>query len=333
MEELIRDFPPWWQDLIQKCLAPHHCKYPKVDGEQLEEVDQQNGQFMGSIVSFLILCLANVGVTLIATAQEDPRPWRSRLQGVLINGDDNGFICTKRVYETFCVWSAACGLKMSVGKAYWHPKIFNINSQCFHFALNDRRSTPKTIVYLNTGLFFGKGKVLEKDNEVCKRLMTSVIDRVLEGSLPGKQVSLLKQYISRHKAAIATECNGRNLFVPLALGGMGVYAPGPSRVREGPYRWVDRAGFSFKITAEQRILAGLLWEREPCMSISGGGPQPGVQPGDLPPKYSAPWLAEPEEGKWTPPLDAMKRFIRHLSKFIQIESKHGNVRNIPVSAS
>jgi hypothetical protein len=285
---------------------------------------------MGSIVSFLILCLANLGVTLAATAQEDPRPWRARIKGVLINGDDNGFICTKRFYQTFCQWSEACGLKMSVGKAYWHPKIFNINSQCFHFSLVDPTATPKTVAYLNTGLFFGKGKVLEKDNEVCKRRMTAVIDRVLEGSLPGKQSDLLKMYISRHSAAIATECNGRNLFLPLILGGMGVYAPGPTRVRDGPYAWRDRPGFKFHVTAEQRVLGGILWEREPCMTISAGGPQQSVLPGDLPPKYSAPWLAEGKE-VWSPPLDALFKFVNG-NKWKRIV-KGGKLSNITNSDS
>jgi len=278
MEELTCDFPDWWKHLFLQCLAPHYCKYPKVDDVKLKDVQQQNGQLMGSIVSFLILCLANAGVTLAATAEEDPNGWYDRLRGVLINGDDNGFVCRKSVYKTFTRYAEACGLEMSVGKAYWHHTLFNINSQCFHLDLakaNKFLVTPKVIPYLNTGLFFGQGKVLEKDGEICTRKMSSVINEVVHGSLPGRQCHILKQYLALHRDSIQEECRGRNLFIPIELGGMGIQLP---------------IGFETKITYLQQVLAGSILHRNPYLDL-GMGPSRGLTLSERPESDVAPWLA------------------------------------------
>jgi hypothetical protein len=277
LDELILDFPDWWRRLLKQCLAPHYCEYPKIDGEKLESIQQMNGQLMGSIVSFLVLCLANVGVTLVATAETDPMDWYSRLKGVLINGDDNGFVCRKSVFETFSRWAGHCGLEMSVGKAYWHPKIFNINSRCFHFDLTDRRSTPKAVDYLNTGLFFGQGKVLARtDEDTSERRMSDVVHEVIRGALPGQANWLLSKYLTLHSSEIEAESLGRNLFIPKSLGGMGVTKP---------------PGFRTKVTLMQRLLAGLYLELNPNLWL-GYGPEVAPLVPERPTPVVAPWLSE-----------------------------------------
>jgi len=282
MDGLLEGFPDWWKELIMQCLLPHFCEYPKVDGVQLEPVQQVNGQLMGSIVSFLLLCLSNAGVTLAATAVSDPQDWYTRLKGVLINGDDNGFVCRKSVYDTFASYAGACGLKMSVGKAYWHPTIFNINSTCLHFNLVDPTATPKVIPYLNTGLFFGKGKVQGGTEVSSERLMSSVINEVVNGALPGKQREILKQYLSLHSDAISAECRGRNLFIPIELGGLGIRMP---------------VGWKTEVTIHQQCLAGVILNTNPNMWI-GFGPLPGGPVPDRPPPVHAPWLAPVSESSY-----------------------------------
>jgi hypothetical protein len=280
LDELTLDFPPWWRHLLKQCLAPHYCEYPKTDGVTLEGVQQMNGQLMGSIVSFLVLCLANAGVTLAATAVADPADWYSRLKGVLINGDDNGFVCRKSVYETFSRWATLCGLEMSVGKAYWHPKIFNINSECFHFDLVDPRSTPKVIPYLNTGLFFGQGKVLAKtDEDSSERRMVDVIDQVVNGALPGRGGDLLSEYIRLHRDEIRDECAGRNLFIPIGLGGIGC---------QRPYGWHS------EVTFEQQALAGKILSDDPFIHL-GFGPQIAETAREVPVGSLPPWQVKTRE--------------------------------------
>jgi hypothetical protein len=281
MDVLTEGFPKWWKDLLMQCLAPHFCEYPKVDGVELDPIQQENGQLMGSIVSFLVLCLANAGVTLAATAEEDPRDWYSRLQGVLINGDDNGFACRRSVYDTFAWYAGACGLEMSVGKAYWHPTIFNINSTCFHYNLVDPTATPKCVPYLNTGLFFGKGKVMGKTDETTDpRMMTAVINEVVGGARAGRQSDLLKQYLALHRDQIADECRGRNLFIPIELGGMGIDMP---------------PGWKTEVTIAQQTLAGKIMAANPNMWQTGLGPAPSGPVDERPPPEEAPWLAPTQE--------------------------------------
>jgi len=52
------------------------------------------------------------------------------------------------------------GLKMSPGKAYVHDVYLNINSVSVHYPLR-KRATPRQINFLNTGLYFGRHKVME----------------------------------------------------------------------------------------------------------------------------------------------------------------------------
>jgi len=282
MDALTEGFPVWWKDLLLQCLAPHYCEYPPIHVfgggvETVESIQQANGQLMGSIVSFLVLNLANAGVTLASTAQEDPRDWYSRLSGVLLNGDDNVFAARKSVYDTFSRWAGACGLEMSVGKAYWHPTIVNINSTCFHYNLVDRTSTPKRVSYLNTGLFFGKGKVMGKtDDEVNPRTMTSVINEVVDGARAGKQCDILKQYLALHSDQIADECRGKNLFIPIELGGLGISMP---------YGWKT------EVTQAQQTLAGFLLASNPNLWKTGFGPSISREVEDRPPELDVPWVA------------------------------------------
>jgi hypothetical protein len=75
--------------------------YPrdKETGTQVEPGLMKRGQLMGSILSFPILCLANLGLYLRVT-QESQRNWtdKQRLDAVLVNGDDMLYVASPDLF-------------------------------------------------------------------------------------------------------------------------------------------------------------------------------------------------------------------------------------------
>lgn len=188
-KKIIEDLPEDMKILAGAVLGPHNLHYPVAGrSEVVFKGVQQNGQLMGSILSFPILCLANLGVYLLAT-NEVQFNWsdKARLRHVLINGDDMVYAAPPSLWERHVNIAAKVGLEMSVGKAYSHPVYANINSTSIHYDLRKVNSNPVTVEeflaskptketpwqidFLNSGLFYGKNKVQEADSEKSKQLL------------------------------------------------------------------------------------------------------------------------------------------------------------------
>lgn len=338
------------QNVWRAVLAPHFCKYPFPFDSAVPAVQQVNGQLMGSILSFPILCLANLGLYL-TTIQEDSRSLSDKLKGVLVNGDDMLYVAPASLWKVHVQNGLRVGLTMSPGKAYHHPVYANANSACYHFDLNQlktttivrltgmrreggiptpvwsefksfasRSSTPFSIPFLNTGLYFGQNKVLGGDDHDVEKSYSSTINRLVQGALPGKAADLLAMYISRHKSELNKECVGRNLFLPESLGGMGV----------NPVE-----GFaSTKITIAQRALAKQMMVSNPFATLDQyplNSEHFGTLP-EAPQPLRAPWLAGitfslDEEGKYNVDDKPEKvnviagklRSLERRSKFVELD--------------
>jgi hypothetical protein len=229
--------------MLKKVLAPHRISYPKVAGKQLEDVQQRNGQLMGSPLSFPVLCIANLALYLMVRRQTRPEArLRDLLDAVLINGDDMIYIGTEEEWEIHHILGAKFGLAMSPGKAYKHVSYANINSVCVHYDLR-WESTPKVIPFLNVGLMVGNHKVMGKveTHDLSKKLesdvvltsdeiksgcpVTSCLKEVVKGSLPGLEKEICKIYLNIHRKEIRKEARGRNIFLPTSVGGLGQPCP------------------------------------------------------------------------------------------------------------
>lgn len=126
--------PQWLTDLAIKALAQHILKYvDKVDGKTtVKFVNQENGQLMGSPVSFPILCLANAAICSIPLrSQKNIRKVRLASLPILINGDDCGMRYTPRQYSYWKSLAAQAGLSPSVGKCYFRKEMIQLNSELF----------------------------------------------------------------------------------------------------------------------------------------------------------------------------------------------------------
>jgi hypothetical protein len=199
--KIIEDLPYEKRFQAETVLGPHNLHYPVPGrkGVTFKGV-QQNGQLMGSILSFPILCLANLGVYL-STTEDSQQCWsdRQRLRHVLINGDDMVYSANPDLWDRHVETAAKVGLEMSVGKAYRHPVYANVNSTSVHYDLRNtkmysirefseqNRGTPFQIDFLNTGLFYGQHKVqgttecdnkknclLDQDADIAKKWNTGL---------------------------------------------------------------------------------------------------------------------------------------------------------------
>jgi len=171
LEEILENIPPHMYRRAMQVLGMHDLYYPdKHEVYGYERVTSctmlgtmSRGQLMGSILSFPILCLANLGLYLLVT-QEMQKGWthKERLRHVLINGDDMLYAAPVELWNRHVSLGRDVGLTMSVGKAYHHPIYANVNSTSVHYRLNKPDDLPKQIDFLNTGLFFGMHKVQQR---------------------------------------------------------------------------------------------------------------------------------------------------------------------------
>jgi len=236
LKRIVSKFPISDQELWLSVLAPHHCSYPtlKHEGRTLEvpPVDQVNGQLMGSILSFPILCLANLG--LYCMVINSPAT-RKILQTVLINGDDMYYYGPKTLWQDHVSFGEYLGLRMSPGKAYCHPRYANMNSAMFDM------KNSKYIPFFNGGLYKGQHKVLGRVGEDCEnQTISSVFDEMIRGVPEKFRPTVCAQWLSYHSNTLNQELKGRNLFIHESLGGAGQTAPD---------------GFHVRITDWQRRLA------------------------------------------------------------------------------
>ncbi len=258
---------------------------------------------MGSILSFPILCLANLGLYLAVTA-DDERDIHARMRGVLVNGDDMLYCARRSRWDNHVNLGRKVGLEMSVGKAYHHSEVANANSMCFHYPIGKVGARPRYVPFLNAGLFFGQGKVQGGTDEDSSRSKAAVIDQLLEGSRQSRKSEILSYYISYHKMDLKRECEAwtpsgvltRNLFLPESVGGMGQTAPD---------------GFRFRITGQQRQLASTLYKSNPTawfadgehyIKVNGRSSYEPAEEVSFDSSIRAPWLA--------PSLDTKRRFPR-----------------------
>lgn len=280
---IIADLPEDHQRRLLSVLAPHRCEYPpvRVNGviEEVPSVDQLNGQLMGSILSFPILCLANLGLCLLVLGSTRESAWDDS-QGILINGDDALYLANPDYWVRHCELGKRVGLEMSPGKAYHDPSYANVNSTSVEYDVRISGSVPWQIDFLNTGLYFGQNKVLGKNGDGCSGDEVGfdrhcvVINKLLQGSLPGKQRWLLRRYHSLHRSDIRSECRWRNLYLPCSVGGLGQVPP---------------AGWRFVVTRCQRRHAAALTERDPWVCVACE-PYPHPPLLEVDGGFRAPWL-------------------------------------------
>nr|UJQ92802.1 MAG: putative RNA-dependent RNA polymerase [Narnaviridae sp.] len=134
LEEILTHLNPDEASLapfMRAILYEQVLEYPAW--AELAPVLQKNGQLMGSILSFPILCIANL-FTYVASLPDKQR--ELVLQGrlsihrlpVIVNGDDILFRASDAFYTRWLQSIQTVGFVPSVGKNFRHKRFFTVNS-------------------------------------------------------------------------------------------------------------------------------------------------------------------------------------------------------------
>jgi hypothetical protein len=151
------------KDLLRDVLYEQEIHYPepmvKKSEGALSSFIQTNGQLMGSVLSFPILCTINLVCYWIALERYTERKIKMEDLPVLVNGDDILFRSNSQLYSLWIEETSRVGFSLSLGKNYVHPKVLTVNSQLYNFNGKDF----KFLGYLNTGLLTGQSKLTGRD--------------------------------------------------------------------------------------------------------------------------------------------------------------------------
>jgi len=103
-----------------------------VDHEGTEHI-QTKGQLMGSITSFIVLCIANVTCLRWACEIDQRRQMSLESAPIMVNGDDGAAKCRVEGYKAWQRITSFMGFEESVGKTYFSKEFVEINSTLFYF--------------------------------------------------------------------------------------------------------------------------------------------------------------------------------------------------------
>jgi len=237
--------------------------YPASSG--VDPVLQQEGQLMGSVLSFTILCVINL-YTYFKSLEE---PMRIKvLTGklsikkfpVLINGDDILFRANSTMYNRWKVAGASVGFELSVGKNFIHPNFFTINSLPLEYhsghqvlppslplsSLSDyswadledlplgtfepltREAIDKVVVhgFINIGLLIGLSKTASGTRDDSIPLSGWFSGAVMGAMYPEKATNYFLNYHSKEiRRQTKFGSVTLNIYAHPALGGLGFPVP------------------------------------------------------------------------------------------------------------
>jgi len=114
---------PVLADWIRYEGGAHMIEYPRESG--LKPIHQTNGQLMGSLLSFPILCMANAFTVCYAGG------YQLKSVPALFNGDDVAAKLPLHVIEKWRNTAPQIGMSLSLGKNYINDDWVSINSQVY----------------------------------------------------------------------------------------------------------------------------------------------------------------------------------------------------------
>jgi len=207
-EEVLNSVPETDRDLYRSVLYEQDIYYPD---NVVDSFFQKNGQLMGSILSFPVLCVINLITYWLALERLLGHSIPINSLPVLINGDDILFRSNPLLTSFWERYTKKVGLILSVGKNYVHRDYFTMNSQLFRYT--DR--TIREIPYFNVGLLLGRGKLGDSES------IGSIADwynKVVGGA--SNKLRAHYRFLYYNKSRLPPGWFGQ-YFLPINLGGLG----------------------------------------------------------------------------------------------------------------
>lgn len=222
--------------VIRKVIGPQMVHYPPKS--KLDPVLQRNGQLMGSVLSFPILCIINIVAYWCAMEEymsemtEDPHVSMSELP-VMVNGDDILFPANDYFYEFWKKNISLVGFKLSLGKNYISDLFLTINSVIYQIKHRDDKYGDVDFVEVptyNVGLLTGQSKHTAR-NETRTLPIWCFYNEVIRGA--ARKDNARARFFHYNKKWI-DECTCKGLFncyLPHELGGLGFTVDGLDKSR------------------------------------------------------------------------------------------------------
>jgi hypothetical protein len=227
-----------------------------LTGHILRGKKQRRGQLMGSITSFVVLCIVNAAACRWACEIDQKRKFTLRDCPIMINGDDCALKCTERGRQAWKAITAFVGLEESVGKTYFTDSFVEINSTQFRREADNPQElliekteakknpiyydgAPKTVMvtrlvkrlvpfrmtrYVNVGLMFGLKRsglgVGLNDQDDPRQNLGTRYRELLRLCPPHMKEEAHRAFINHHRDIL----NATRLpwFAPEWIGGIGL---------------------------------------------------------------------------------------------------------------
>lgn len=219
---------PQLHQVFRSVLYEQNLHYPKNSG--VPQTQQTNGQLMGSILSFPVLCLANLICYWSALEEFLGYEVHVTKLPVLVNGDDILFRANSEFYTLWQEKVARAGFLLSLGKNYRCRDFLTVNSIGYRVKLTERTTgwfldhslgqelEFEHVPYLNVGLLIGQTKLGTQIQEGDKPIW-DIYDTVTSSANPQRSH---RRFLHYYKDVVKTmTAQGINLFLPRWLGGMG----------------------------------------------------------------------------------------------------------------
>jgi hypothetical protein len=244
-----------WENLFVDTLVNHRIHMRGRPDHSVEnntcEADslpQKWGQLMGSPTSFPVLCIANLSATRHALELNLGRVLTLEETGILINGDDIGFVTDAPGYELWKQTTTNIGLSPSIGKNFISKDFIVLNSTFYDISGEGQGRTLTYRPYINYGLQFCRNEngtpIDEPQLSIsdCRDPRTPSIGDLARDLIKGHpedtQLRLLKRFVAAWQPHLNRFCpRGMSYWLPRHLGGLGLPVVGEFVGKEGRSRY------------------------------------------------------------------------------------------------
>lgn len=287
--------------IARAVLGNHRISYPTEFADTLPKggrIEQSNGQLMGSVLSFPVLCAINVAGYWLALEEYLGRSIGLHELPVLVNGDDICFKANAEFYEVWKRWTRLAGFTLSPGKNYISRNFVTINSEGYvtqpvsHVGRSglDVVDQLTKVDFLNTGLLYaGQAfRELEVDwrnsDRASSRVglrpenrempFTAKVNRVVSESCDPQRTLLRVHEFYRQEIAFHTHRGEINMHAAPELGGLGIVLPDGSTTRFTPWQQ-KTAGYlrhkwkSLDFGSKVEVDGETLWDLNAPMGVEG----------------------------------------------------------------
>jgi hypothetical protein len=221
-------------------LIPEEITRGGITVNEEQRAEQKNGQLMGSILSFPILCIANAAVLRWTKEVNNNKKLSLDKANICVNGDDG---ILKVCFNGQTIWETIAsffGLMPSLGKVFRSKHFLDINSTNYVYTptsqnlLRPTRWSPKgsrqifqETKFVNLGLLKGmKRSEIKNDSQILADPINSLgaqCHELISKCYPGTEAIVYKQFLHFNAKTLA-RATQQNVpwYVPESYGGIGL---------------------------------------------------------------------------------------------------------------